>query len=382
MREGASKASLKDAAWQVMEQAYLSVSDNNQLPANARQIMYVARPLIMALTGGKFWKHSSSFTQGALPDFIMANPELTKDWDVVFDARGHFAEPHTHRRIGLGTVEVRDYVGAWQDCIDDQLHEITLNMSCPTHGPTHRYRYALFVEKEGFDALLERARIEERYDLALMSTKGLSVTAARQLVEELSRRGVTILVLHDFDKWGLSILHTIRTNTRRFRFWDRPNVIDLGLRLEDVRGLPAEEVTFPVKLRKDPRIGLKDYGATKEERRFLVDPDGPPWHGQRVELNALTSRQFIDFLERKLTEHDVVKVIPNQENLTLAYRLAYRKVVMQQAINKLVRDAARQNVPIPTILAKRVESLLQKDATLPWDDALVQIAQEEFGKEV
>jgi hypothetical protein len=383
MREGdkAGKLSLKDAAWQVMEQAYMVVSDNNQLPANARQIMYVARPLIMALTGGKFWKHSSSYTQGALPDFVAANPELTKDWDVVFDARGHFAEPHTNRRIGLGTVEVREYIGGWQDQIDGELHDIALSMACPTYGPANRYRYALFVEKEGFDALLERARIEERYDLALMSTKGLSVTAARQLVEELSRRGVTILVLHDFDKWGLSILHTIRTNTRRFHFQDRPNVIDLGLRLEDVRGLEAEEVTFPAKLKKDPRICLKAYGATKEERRFLVDPNGPPWKGKRVELNALTSRQFIDFLEQKLSEHGVAKVIPNPENLALAYRLAYQKTAVQKAINELVKEAALQKVSIPPDLATRVEGLLQEDSSLPWDEALVQIAQEEFGQE-
>src|SRR5262249_54035756 len=67
LREDRSdKKSLMDAAYEVMEQAYLVVSDNGTLPANARQIMYVARPLIIELAG-KFWKHSASFTQGALP---------------------------------------------------------------------------------------------------------------------------------------------------------------------------------------------------------------------------------------------------------------------------------------------------------------------------
>lgn len=40
---------IRDAAFQVMEQAYLKASDNNSLPANARQIMYAARPLIMEI---------------------------------------------------------------------------------------------------------------------------------------------------------------------------------------------------------------------------------------------------------------------------------------------------------------------------------------------
>jgi DNA topoisomerase VI subunit B len=57
----------KEAVWQVMEQAYLKASDNGSLPANARQIMYAARPLVIALTGNpKPWKKTSQFTEGAV----------------------------------------------------------------------------------------------------------------------------------------------------------------------------------------------------------------------------------------------------------------------------------------------------------------------------
>ena len=30
--------------------------------------------------------------------------------DVVYDERGHFIEPHGKRTIGLGTLNVRDYL--------------------------------------------------------------------------------------------------------------------------------------------------------------------------------------------------------------------------------------------------------------------------------
>ena len=60
----------------------------------------------------------------------------------------------------------------------------------------------LFVEKEGFKPLLRAARIAERFDCAPMSTKGMSVIAARELVEWLSAQGVRILVAHDFDRSG------------------------------------------------------------------------------------------------------------------------------------------------------------------------------------
>ena len=44
-----------------------------------------------------------------LPNYI---EEHGVDWDVVYDARGNFEEPHTNRRIGCGTIEVRNYLNA------------------------------------------------------------------------------------------------------------------------------------------------------------------------------------------------------------------------------------------------------------------------------
>ena len=43
----------KEAAWEVMEEAYMAASGNGTLPAMARQIYYQARPKIMALTDDK-----------------------------------------------------------------------------------------------------------------------------------------------------------------------------------------------------------------------------------------------------------------------------------------------------------------------------------------
>ena len=60
-----SEVTIKEAAYQVMEQAYMKASANNTLPANARQIMYQARPLIQKLTD-KMWKNDSLFTQNLL----------------------------------------------------------------------------------------------------------------------------------------------------------------------------------------------------------------------------------------------------------------------------------------------------------------------------
>jgi hypothetical protein len=123
---------------------------------------------------------------------------------------------------------VRSYIGHWHEEVPTDVRSTELDHDCPTRGPANRYRFAVFLEKEGFYPLLEAAQIAERYDIAIMITKGMSVTAARKLVDEMSQHGVTVLVCHDFDKSGFSILHTLRTDTRRSTSHPRPTVVDLG----------------------------------------------------------------------------------------------------------------------------------------------------------
>ena len=202
----------KDAAFQVMEEAYLKASANGTLPAKARQIMYAARPHVLAMTGIEKME-LQYFTQTLLPDFMTENPALTADWKVVFDARGHFIEPHTGCSVPLGTSEVESYLyrigdPAWGTPTAD-LPDIE------TCGPSGRYGAVLFCEKEGFNELFAAVQLAERHDIAIMSTKGVSVTAARRLVDRLCHRyQLPLFVLHDFDVSGLTILRTLRADTR------------------------------------------------------------------------------------------------------------------------------------------------------------------------
>ena len=85
---------VKKVAWEVMEKAYLAASNNDTLPATARQVMYAARPEIQDRTGRKL--DDQYFCQQLLPDYI---EEQGVDWDVVFDDRGHFREPHTDHEV-------------------------------------------------------------------------------------------------------------------------------------------------------------------------------------------------------------------------------------------------------------------------------------------
>jgi DNA topoisomerase VI subunit A len=55
--------------------------------------------------------------------------------------------------------------------------------------------------------MFREVQLGERYDLAIMSTKGVSVTAARRLIDYIyARYRLPLFVLHDFDKSGFTIL--------------------------------------------------------------------------------------------------------------------------------------------------------------------------------
>ena len=171
--ERPSPMTQKDVVWREMERAYMLASANNQYPANKRQIYYAIRDVVEQATDGKL--SGQYFSQTLLPDFIKAHPQLTADWDVVADDRGHFAEPHTGKRIGVGTLAVREYI---EEIVEPEITEIEIaEVEVVTKGPAGRYGSILYIEKEGFDPIIEAAGIPEEFDIAPMSCKGMSVIA-------------------------------------------------------------------------------------------------------------------------------------------------------------------------------------------------------------
>jgi hypothetical protein len=372
---------LKAAAYKVIPQAYAAASDNGKLPAKVRQVYYQIRPLVMELTGGKTWKNSDTFTQGVFFDYLRDHPRETVDWDVVFDARGHLTEPHVKKQIGIGTLEVRRYVGSWEETCNFDF-EIDIDDAVPTSGPANRYQFALFIEKEGFDSLLERARISERFDLAIFSSKGQSNVATRRLVDELSGAGVTILILHDLDIAGFTIAHWLSHDNERYRFRNTPKVIDLGLRLADVERLALQSEEQVLRQWKDPTekfLNWDDDEVTQEEAAFLRGKDSYRgyWTGQRVELNAMTSRQFIDWLEEKLRKAGVKKVVPGAAVLEEAWQ---RALWLAEVRTQIAEVSTEPCIPLPKNLEADLRRRLKRFPELSWDAVIAQIAEKQWSK--
>lgn len=356
-----NRITVRAAVWEHLEAAYLKASANNTLPANARQIYYAIREAVREHNSAGKELAYDYFAQTLLPEY--AEEEGTA-WDVVYDDRGHLHEPHSgHGAIGLGTLSVRSYLRtASGPTLDDEIKIEPAEVEM--HGPEHHYGAILFIEKEGFMPLFEAVNLAERYDLAIMSTKGMSNTASRLLVETLcSQHKIPLLVLHDFDVSGFSILGTLQRDTKRYQFTQFFEVIDLGLRMGDLKGLPVERYR-PRGNRYAIERTLRENGATAQEIAMLLN--------QRVELNAFASDELVAWIEKKLKAHGVKKVIPDDGWLKRVYRHAVAVERVGEDLDDLL-EAADKKVRVPRDLEARVQRYLKKNPTQSWHEAVIAI---------
>jgi hypothetical protein len=210
--------------------------------------------------------------------------------------------------------------------------------------------------------LFKRVKLAKRYDLAIMSSKGMSVTAARELVDGICGGEVPLLVLHDFDSAGIIIMDTLENDTRRYSYTSTPNVIDLGLNYRDITGLPSEPNNSNISDERLSKAGLGQAAIA-----FL--------RNQRVELNAMTSRQLVDFIEDKLKHHGIGKVIPDAETLARTYEMFAASDRLSEAFDELkekLEDEREDQEPIkaPKDLEARVKNKLQENHNITWHRAV------------
>jgi hypothetical protein len=325
----------------------------------ARQIYYQARPKIMAQTDDKELAYGY-FSQVLLPDYI---EEHDVDWNVVYDARGHFEEPHGGRRIGCGTIEVGNYLESAKD--PNIVPATFAGANVAVTGPSGNVSGILFCEKEGFNPLFRAVRLADRYDLMIISTKGVSVTSARRLIDDICGDfDLPLFVLHDFDVAGFVILGTLQRDTRRFQFSSAVEVVDLGLRLHDIESLEREPAAATKIKAGVLRRQLAVNGASDAEIDILLN--------ERVELNAMTSDALVAMIERKLQAYGLKKVVPAGDLLADTYRAFHRSQGLRKRFKKIEQqfDKDAEAVDIPDDLEERVRAILTEHTDLRWDDAI------------
>ncbi len=369
------RVNFTEIADQILPDAYAFASGNGKYTVSQRQLYYASRDGFREATGREI--EYSYFAQTILRQYLNRNDV---DWKITADPRGTFTIPNAShiKRIPVGTISIDEYLQRDRNR-GDTLEGI--NVSLPKEWPSiaegQRYGAVLYIEKEGFEPLLNEAKIAERFDLAILSCKGQSVVAARKLVDHVCAQNgeVPLFVVHDFDKYGFEIAECLttesiwaeQTDRVAYHFKNKVNVTDFGLRLVDAMKYELASE------RCKPTSGTD--GMTKEERDFMRT-------GRRVELNAFTAPQFVEWLEGKLKEHLPQRLIPtDDEILERAYRRALAVSKINQELANIRADAIDNaaEATIPKSLRKKIKAEMKSGAT--WDRAVYAIAERQGGAE-
>jgi hypothetical protein len=273
--EGQKLPSQKEVIIKAIPEAIKKVSGEGKHRYSLRQLFYAIRPFFLKV----FDKEPSYDTFAD----VIGEYEAERGQDlpgIYRDTRGLLYHPHTGEVIPLGTLAVEKY-----------------------KRPAWTFNKVLYCEKEGFFPVLIDAKWPERNDCALLTSKGFASRAARDLLDLLGETDepITFFCVHDADGSGTMIYQALQEGTRA-RPGRRISVVNLGLEPREGRemGLPVESVE-----RKNGRaVPVANYAEA--ERKWLQQ--------NRIELNAMTTAEFIEWLDRKMSpflrDGVAVKVIP------------------------------------------------------------------------
>jgi hypothetical protein len=247
--------------------------------------------------------------------------------------------------------------------------------------PAWTFNKLLFIEKEGWLEALKAVRWPERHDCTLMSSKGFTTRAARDLVDKLAEHDepVTVFCVHDADAYGTMIYQTFQEETKA-RDARKIRIVNLGLEPWEAveMGLEVEDVDAG-----ERRKPVADY---VRERR-----DGDAWEEwlqtHRVELNAMTTPQFIAWLDDKMATY--AKLIPPADVLEQELDARIEDKVREAITERILREAnvdgqvaaaiAEIETPDSIALTAGIKQLFAATPDAQWRDHIEAVATELAG---
>jgi hypothetical protein len=338
------KRSQKEVVLAHLDAAIAKASGHGAYRFSPRQVFYVIRPLVREAVGAELqWGNFETI----IGDHELDQGEIA---GMYRDPRGTLYHPHRGDSIPLGTLQVERY-----------------------RRPEWTFNKILFIEKEGFFEALKEAAWPERHDCALVTSKGQPTRAARDLLDLLGETGEEILffALHDADAAGTLIYQSLQEATRA-RPGRRVRVINLGLEPEEAlaMGLEVEDV---------------DAGERRKPIASYVPADWRDWlRYHRVELNAMSTPQFIAWLDAKMATFANGKLVPPAAVLssslsdTLEHRLHRQiteEILREAGIEERVAAALNHiDLPLPEDLHAVVDHALAEQPPASWRAAIAQVA--------
>jgi len=296
---GDARPSQKDIIIENLPAAIDKVSGGGTHRFSQRQLFYVIRPELMNAIGRE-------------PEFNHFNRVIT-DYEaengiiagLYRDNRGTLYHPHIGEEIPLGTLSVEQY-----------------------RRPEWAFRRVLYSEKEGLFAILKAAKWPERHDCALLTSKGFASRAARDLLDFLGETGepIEFYAIHDADGSGTLIYQALQEATKA-RPGRRFEIINLGLEPREAIEMGLDVETFK---RGKKSLPTADY----------VSAEWTEWlQTNRVELNAMTSPQFVAWLDRKIADHGDGKLVPPDWVVADRYEAELASTIREETQARILAEA-------------------------------------------
>ncbi len=342
--------SQKDIILENLNEAIAKASGNGEYRFSQRQLYYAIRPYVISKLGREL---EYGYFCGVITDYEAENGDIGL---MYRDNRGTLYHPHLGQDISVGTIAVENY-----------------------ERPKWTFNKVLYIEKEGFFNILKDNKIPEKYDMALLTSKGYASRAVKDLLDSMSNtteEEITFFCIHDADAAGTKIFETLQEETKA-RPGRKVNIINLGLEPEEAisMGLEVERV---------------DKGSRDKAVADYVELEWKQWlQSNRVELNAMPTPQFLEWLESKIGIYDKGKVVPPnaviEEKMDRAVKGELSKIISDKIlrenqyeakVNKVYAQLKSHYADRILEIRKDVIDKLEYCPTDIWKDVVANIADE------
>jgi hypothetical protein len=251
--------------------------------------------------------------------------------------------------------------------------------------PPWTFNKILYSEKEGLFPILKHVNWPERHDCALLTSKGYATRAVCDVLNLMGELSEPILIfcIHDADGPGTMIYQSMQEAVNARPRASNIRIENLGLEPEEARKmeLEAEKVERTKDKRGEPKvIPVADYVPARW-RTWL--------QSNRVELNAMTTPEFLEWLDGKVAPFHKGKLVPPDSVLEERLRESFGIQVRQNIIEDVLRNAdvdtrvARECAALESELEKQlreirqqVHNALQSEPTKHWSHPVDRVAAE------
>jgi hypothetical protein len=339
-----------------LDEVIADVSGGGEYRFNSRQLFYALRSIVKDATDEEL--KLSNFT-GIIDDYEEEHGEIE---GMYREPRGSITHPHRDETITLGTLMVEEY-----------------------ERPEWTFNKLVYIEKEGANEALKDVGWPEQHDCAVMSSKGYSTRAARDLIDLLAEHDepVTVFAVTDADAYGSMIFQTLQQATKA-RDARKIEIVHLGLQPWEAIEMGLEVETVERGKRRKP---VADYVLDRDAGFADEAPDEVSWEEwlqtHRVELNAMTTPRFIRWLDGKMADHAKQterpdKLVPPADVLTaeLDQRVEEKvratlteRILRQAGLDRQVTDTIKTiKKPSAATLAKGIKASFKQQADREWRD--------------